>query len=107
MFLRWYRRWRLKRSGALFRYYNGRRIVWADVLTLYRKIIHHEADIVSLLPAANMASESRSFRIICSGLYRLRRPCVIESSPLASKSLPDSHKTRISFWGADHPYEGL
>jgi hypothetical protein len=64
MLLTWYRRWRLKRSGALFRYYNGRRIVWADVLTLYRKIIHHDADIISLLPAVDKQQEPETTQFL-------------------------------------------
>jgi len=64
MLLRWYRRWRLKRSGALFRYYNGQRIVWADVLVLYRKIIHHEADIISLLPAVDKQEEPETSQFV-------------------------------------------
>jgi hypothetical protein len=57
MLRRWYRRWRLKQSGALFRYFDGHRIVWGEVLILYRKIIHHPADIVSLLPAIDNQQE--------------------------------------------------
>jgi hypothetical protein len=64
MLLRWYRRWRLKKSGALFRYYNGERIVWADVLSLYRRIIHHEADIVSLLPAVDKQEEPETSQFL-------------------------------------------
>jgi len=64
MLLRWYRRWRLKKSGALFRYYNGQRIVWADVLLLYRKIIHHEADIISLLPEVDKQAEPETSQFL-------------------------------------------
>jgi hypothetical protein len=73
--LRIYRRWRLKRSGALFRYYNGRRIVWGDVLYLYRRILHHDPDIVSLLPAVDEQKEPETSEFLkaIEEIFGLRR----------------------------------
>ncbi len=84
MLLSWYRRWRLKKTGALFRYYNGRKIVWADVLTLYRKIIHHQADIVSLLPAVDSQQEPETTQFLeaITEIFGLTRAAVrVNNSP--------------------------
>jgi len=62
--LRWYRRWRLTKEGALFRYYNGRRIVYGDVLSLYRRITTHEANIPALLDAVDAQQEPETTQFL-------------------------------------------
>src|SRR3972149_3207125 len=54
-----------------------------------------------VLPPASIASASRSFRMICSGLCRFRRRD-IESPPRPSQGPLDSHNTWIRFRGAGH-----
>src|SRR3990170_1813358 len=57
-----------------------------------------------VLPPASIASASRSFRMICSGLCRFRRRD-IESPPRPSQGPLDSHNTWIRFRGAGHRHD--
>src|SRR5215210_7130188 len=52
----------------------------------------------TVAPPANLASASRSLRMICSGECRLP----IKSPPSTALEQPDSHSSWISFRGAGH-----
>src|SRR3954462_12439297 len=50
------------------------------------------------IPLASSASASRSLRMICSGVCRMR----FIGSPPALSGENDSHTTWLKFWGAGH-----
>lgn len=62
--LRWWRRWRLRRTGQVYRYFDGLRWRDGDPLTLWRALVGHPDNIPLLAPAYDEGKEPDASRFI-------------------------------------------
>jgi hypothetical protein len=61
---RLWRRWRLRRSGQVFCYFDGQRKRYGDPLQLWRAFVHHPANLPALAPAVDEQKEPETTQFI-------------------------------------------